>query len=121
MIKKLTRFEVADIRAVAQRTSALRRKRASVWNRIVRLNDELDELDHIISRWEEPILGITEGLSAVDAMKRIRRNYLVFDGPECDGTPSSVEDRLNNGGDDCPDGCAVSEENADFGDNAVDE
>lgn len=82
MIKKLTRFEVADIKAVAQRTSALRRKRESVYHKILALNEELEGLDHTIQRWEEPILGITEGLSSVDALKRIKDYELVIDEPE---------------------------------------
>lgn len=82
MIKKLTRFEVADIKAVAQRTSALRRKRESVYNKILALNEEMDGLDHTIQRWEEPILGITEGLSSVEALKRIKDYELVIDEPE---------------------------------------
>ena len=68
MIKKLTRFEVADIKAVAQRTSALRRKRESIFNKILALNEELNGIDHTIQRWEEPILGITEGLPSVVAL-----------------------------------------------------
>jgi len=82
MIKKLTRFEVADIKAVAQRTSALRRKRESVYHKILALNEELEGLDHTIQRWEEPILGITEGLSSVDALKRIKDYELVINEPE---------------------------------------
>jgi len=82
MIKKLTRFEVADIKAVAQRTSALRRKRESVYHKMLALNEELEGLDHTIQRWEEPILGITEGLSSVDALKRIKDYELVIDEPE---------------------------------------
>lgn len=79
MIKKLTRFEVADIKAVAQRTSALRRKRESIYHKMLALNEELEGLDHTIQRWEEPILGITEGLSSVDALKRIKDYELVID------------------------------------------
>lgn len=82
MIKKLTRFEVADIKAVAQRTSALRRKRESVYKKILELNDEMEGLDHTIQRWEEPILGITEGLSSVEALKRIKDYELVIDEPD---------------------------------------
>lgn len=82
MIKKLTRFEVADIKAVAQRTSALRRKRESVYKKILELNDEMEGLDHTIQRWEEPILGITEGLSSVEALKCIKNYELVIDDPD---------------------------------------
>lgn len=82
MIKKLTRFEVADIKAVAQRTSALRRKRESVYKKILELNEEMEGLDHTIQRWEEPILGITEGLSSVEALKRIKNYELVIDEPD---------------------------------------
>lgn len=82
MIKKLTRFEVADIKAVAQRTSALRRKRESIYNKILALNEELDGLDHTIQRWEEPILGITEGLTSVEALKRIKDYKLVINEPD---------------------------------------
>lgn len=82
MIKKLTRFEVADIKAVAQRTSALRRRRESVYNKILALNEELEGLDHTIQRWEEPILGITEGLYSVDALKHIKDCHLIIDEPE---------------------------------------
>lgn len=82
MIKKLTRFEVADIKAVAQRTSALRRKRESIYHKILALNEEMECLDHTIQRWEEPILGITEGLSAADALKKIKDYELVIDEPE---------------------------------------
>lgn len=82
MIKKLTRFEVADIKAVAQRTSALRRKRESVYHKMLALNEELEGLDHTIQRWEEPILSITEGLPSVEALKRIKDYELVIDEPE---------------------------------------
>lgn len=82
MIKKLTRFEVADIKAVAQRTSALRRKRESIFNKILALNEELNGLDHTIQRWEEPILGITEGLPSVVALEHIKDYELIINEDE---------------------------------------
>lgn len=96
MIKKLTRFEVADIKAVAQRTSALRRKRESIFNKILALNEELNGIDHTIQRWEEPILGITEGLPSVVALEHIKDYELIINEDEApsEETPHPSETEM---------------------------
>lgn len=82
MIKELTRFEVADIKTVAQRTAMLRRKRESIMRNIEKLNGELEDIDANILRWERPILELTEGIYSVDALKLIRDGKLYINEPE---------------------------------------
>lgn len=82
MIKELTRFEVADIKTVAQRTAMLRRKRESIMRNIEKLNGELEEIDANILRWERPILELTEGIYSVDALKLIKDGKLYINEPE---------------------------------------
>lgn len=95
MIKELTRFEVADIKTVAQRTAMLRRKRESIMRNIEKLNGELEEIDANILRWERPILELTEGIYSVDALKLIKDGKLYINEPEENNeAPAPAEENI---------------------------
>lgn len=95
MIKELTRFEIADIKTVAQRTAMLRRKRESIMRNIEKLNGELEEIDANILRWERPILELTEGIYSVDALKLIRDGKLYINEPEENNdAPAPTEENI---------------------------
>lgn len=95
MIKELTRFEVADIKTVAQRTAMLRRKRESIMRNIEKLNGELEDIDSNILRWERPILELTEGIYSVDALKLIKDGKLYINEPEENNeAPAPAEENI---------------------------
>lgn len=78
MVKKLTRFEIADIKVVMARTSSLRRKRDAIVGKIASLEKELEVINSTIDKWEEPIMDITCGLSPEEALGHIVDGVLTF-------------------------------------------
>ena len=82
MIKKLTRFEIANIKVVLARTSSLRKKRDSLIHKITSLEEELDAVSASISKWEEPISDIIGELAPEDVLAHIKDGVLTYGEPE---------------------------------------
>ena len=68
---KLTKFQIATVKRVNKSVSMLETKRAKIAKKIEELQTELDGLIKEISVWEEPVKGLTNGLTSTEFLNQL--------------------------------------------------
>ena len=63
-MRTLTRFELAIVKRTAQNTKSLRTKRDKLVEKITKAQQEMDEVNQMIDRFEAPVVEMTGGFNS---------------------------------------------------------
>lgn len=93
-MKTLTRFELAIVKRTAQNTKSLRTKRDKLVEKIAKAQQEMDEINQMIDRFEAPVVEMTGGFNSEQVLASLaeKENEVEVNETDCTETPSEVEE-----------------------------
>lgn len=94
-MKTLTRFELAIVKRTAQNTKALRTKRDKLVEKIAKAQQEMDEINQMIDRFEAPVVEMTGGFNSEQVLASLaeqENEVEVVEETTCEETPSETEE-----------------------------
>lgn len=94
-MKTLTRFELAIVKRTAQNTKSLRTKRDKLAEKIAKAQQEMDEINQMIDRFEAPVVEMTGGFNSEQVLASLaeKENEVeVVEETTCEETPCAVEE-----------------------------
>lgn len=94
-MKTLTRFELAIVKRTAQNTKSLRTKRDKLAEKIAKAQQEMDEINQMIDRFEAPVVEMTGGFNSEQVLASLaekENEAEVVEETTCEEAPCAVEE-----------------------------
>ena len=94
-MKTLTRFELAIVKRTAQNTKSLRTKRDKLVEKITKAQQEMDEINQMIDRFEAPVVEMTGGFNSEQVLASLAEKESeaeVVEETTCEEAPCAAEE-----------------------------